>query len=55
MQKYCSSLFVYFIFQTNTSALSDMIDPSDRKVTEFPMVSTNSNRPNHKTSSKDNI
>ena len=45
MQKYCNSLFVYYIFQTNTSALSEMIDPSDRKVSEFSMVSTNSNRP----------
>ena len=35
--------FFYFTFQTNTSALSDMIDPSDRKVSEFPTVGIKSN------------
>ena len=27
-----------FILQTTSSALSDMIDPSERKVSEFPSV-----------------
>ena len=30
--------FVSWFLQTNTSALSDMIDPSERKVSEFPTV-----------------
>ena len=33
------SLFIYL--QVNTSALSDMIDPSERKVSEFPTVGEN--------------
>ena len=30
--------FVSCFLQTNTSALSDVIDPSERKVSEFPTV-----------------
>ena len=40
----CLSLFIYL--QVNTSALSDMIDPSERKVSEFPTVGENCARTN---------
>ena len=31
-------LYLFIYLQVNTSALSDMIDPSERKVSEFPTV-----------------
>ena len=39
-KNYCrlESFFFCFVPQSSTSALSDMIDPSERKVLEFPTV-----------------
>ena len=34
-------LYLFICLQVNTSALSDMIDPSERKVSEFPTVGEN--------------